>query len=658
MHSSPLKIQSLFFIAVWILFFCSCSKNQTQLENALKLAGANRGELEKVLNHYSEKVGDSLKLQSAIFLIENMPHHYTVESDVFNKYYLLADSIFRLPYGTAGTRNRLDSLHKTFSGALRHAFYNGYKKKDIEHITADYLIENIEQSYHQWREGSWAKHVTFEDFCEYILPYRFGTENIEDWRERLDNKFSGKIDWLNDYDQKKNSAYWSALNLNHELNKRGAYTPSLPIDHSVSYYESMKIGDCKDYALYAMFVMRACGIPVSIDYTPQWPNRSKRHIWNVLLNNNGKEVVFLGGDIGPGYPHYPSDKFAKIFRHTYAFQQNSLFSIKGNEEVPPNLDTPFIKDVSDKYFKGAEVDIRLPQEVKTTNRLAYLAVFDNRSWVPVQWGEIKRGGKIKFEKMGKSIVYLPVLYENNSIEGFYPPILVNDTCSVIPLVADTSIMQQLILKRKFPKITGVLDYSKRVVDAKIVASNNINFKDSIIAGIIRRNPLMEYDTLNIDTRDKYRYWKYLSPDSSFCNIAELKLIQSGKDISRDAHLAINGKHYGGRSVESAFDGDELTYYQSEQASGGWIILDFGKPVSIDYIRYIPRNDDNNVKQGDTYELLYWEDNNWQSMGVQVADTDSVVYNNAPTNALFLLKNHTRGSEERIFTYKDGLLEWW
>ena len=28
------------------------------------------------------------------------------------------------------------------------------------------------------------------------------------------------------------------------------------------------------------------------------------------------------------------------------------------------------------------------------------------------------------------------------------------------------------------------------------------------------------------------------------------------------------------------------------------------------------------------------------------------------SALFLLKNHTRGSEERIFTYNDGLLEWW
>lgn len=88
------------------------------------------------------------------------------------------------------------------------------------------------------------------------------------------------------------------------------------------------------------------------------------------------------------------------------------------------------------------------------------------------------------------------------------------------------------------------------------------------------------------------------------------------------------------------------------------MLDFGNPVNIDYIRYIPRNDDNNVKCGDTYELLYWDDNHWQSMGVVVSDADSVVYDNAPTNALFLLRNHTQGTEERIFTYEEGRQQWW
>jgi hypothetical protein len=34
------------------------------------------------------------------------------------------------------------------------------------------------------------------------------------------------------------------------------------------------------------------------------------------------------------------------------------------------------------------------------------------------------------------------------------------------------------------------------------------------------------------------------------------------------------------------------------------------------------------------------------------------YENAPINALFWLRNHTAGVEERIFTYENGEQVWW
>ena len=34
------------------------------------------------------------------------------------------------------------------------------------------------------------------------------------------------------------------------------------------------------------------------------------------------------------------------------------------------------------------------------------------------------------------------------------------------------------------------------------------------------------------------------------------------------------------------------------------------------------------------------------------------YFNAPSNALFLLKNQTKGKEERIFTYEEEKQVWW
>lgn len=219
MRVTRLKILLLSSVAFLILFFFSCNKKESSLETALQLAGSNRDELEKVLKHYSERTEDSLKLKSAVFLIGNMPYHYTIEDSVFYEYYHKADSVFKLNLRFSGTRDGLDSLYKDFASSLNNAFRKGFKKNDIEHITSEYLIHNIDYAYDIWQEGVWGKHVNFEDFLEYILPYRFGTEAIEDWRNRLEEKFSKKNEWLNDYDQKRHSAYWATLHLNHEFHK-------------------------------------------------------------------------------------------------------------------------------------------------------------------------------------------------------------------------------------------------------------------------------------------------------------------------------------------------------------------------------------------------------------------------------------------------------
>ena len=48
-----------------------------EINRVLFMAGKNRGELEKVLKHYSQNPADSLKLKAAEFLIINMPGKYS-----------------------------------------------------------------------------------------------------------------------------------------------------------------------------------------------------------------------------------------------------------------------------------------------------------------------------------------------------------------------------------------------------------------------------------------------------------------------------------------------------------------------------------------------------------------------------------------------------
>jgi len=50
---------------------------------------------------------------------------------------------------------------------------------------------------------------------------------------------------------------------------------------------------------------------------------------------------------------------------------------------------------------------------------------------------------------------------------------------------------------------------------------------------------------------------------------------------------------------------------------------------------------------------------WISLGKQIGTKSQVlIYKNVPSNALFWLRNHTRGKEERIFTYENGKQVWW
>ncbi|WP_291529169.1 hypothetical protein [Bacteroides sp. UBA939] len=66
-------------IAISIVISSSCENTYSHLEQALILAGENRPELEKVIAYYSSDRADSLKLEAALFLIENMPGHYSYE---------------------------------------------------------------------------------------------------------------------------------------------------------------------------------------------------------------------------------------------------------------------------------------------------------------------------------------------------------------------------------------------------------------------------------------------------------------------------------------------------------------------------------------------------------------------------------------------------
>jgi hypothetical protein len=175
------NILLILLTSVW-LFSCT---QPSRLEQALQFAGENRAELEKVLAHYSQNPADSLKYKAACFLIENMPFHYYYDSDELRavKEELCEIVSSREIYET----NVIPYLEERKGSLFRLA---SNRNNDAKTLSADYLIKNIEQSFHVWEQQVWGKYVPFQTFCNEILPYRIGDEALEEWRDTYITHFN------------------------------------------------------------------------------------------------------------------------------------------------------------------------------------------------------------------------------------------------------------------------------------------------------------------------------------------------------------------------------------------------------------------------------------------------------------------------------------
>lgn len=173
-----------FIIIFTLLLFFSCSEKNEKLEFALQQARSNRAELEKILNHYKN---DSLKYQSAVFLIENMPYYAYQESSKIDSIKNLMAHIFDRGNWTEQESQKGKYWQQTMQSVVKY---------DIQEIKAEQLIENIDYAFKVWQEKAWNKNLSFGDFCELILPYRIAEEPLTNWRKKYYEKYNPILDSL------------------------------------------------------------------------------------------------------------------------------------------------------------------------------------------------------------------------------------------------------------------------------------------------------------------------------------------------------------------------------------------------------------------------------------------------------------------------------
>lgn len=635
-------------------FALSCEASK--LEKALRAAGENRGELEKVLAHYAADPADSLKLRAARFLIENMPGHYSFADNAISAYYTAADHLLNVCYPLEQHRDSLERIAGEFPGLYGHLV------EDIETIRADYLIHNIEFAFGDWPAKRFLRHITFEQFCEYLLPYKVTElQPMDYWKDSLRGRYGRDYDSAPWPPRMEYSMAHAANVINSTINlriqERSIVSNTYPL-LAASNIDRLLFGTCDDYSILATAILRSEGIPCFKEDII-WLQKATGHSWYSIINNDGNVMLFKWGlPSSPEQTFFVNEPIAKVRRHVYSRNEKAAQYLEHcrHKAMYPDL---FQKDVTPEYIATSDIAVPVCDQRMKRKKWAYIAVFHDREWELVDFGRVKHR-KVRFENMGRNVVYLVFGYDGRTLFPVSDPFILQTDGTVEYLCPDKKAPRTISVSRKYPQSDHTFLVGQRMAGAKIEASDRPDFSDAVPIHELRQGE--QYRFIPVPAGSAYRYWRYAAPANSYCDISELELYLPGDSVpargfpvigTLEAHPALPGSTY-----DKAFDGDWLTSFSCAQADNAWLGIDFGRPANPEKVRCIPRSDDNGIRTGDEYELYYWSKEGWQSLGKQTGRTHELIYTGVPNSALLLLKNHTRGTEERIFTYEDGKQLWW
>ena len=372
-----------------------------------------------------------------------------------------------------------------------------------------------------------------------------------------------------------------------------------------------------------------------------------------------KTFLFLGSDSYPGrYDRY-GEKMAKVYRLTFAYQPESAAALneKWNEPLPQTLANPFIKDVSNEYFKGTTLTIKLSKSLQNRH-LVYLSVFNNENWIAIDHAIVSPNLEATFKHLGRDILYMPVYWGRNGAIPCGNPFLIERNGRIKYFESNKEKKITITIDRKYPIFGRIYDFAGSTVGGLIEASDSIVFNNAVKFASIDSIPSLWYNSIKInDNNRKYRYWRYKAPNGSKGNIAEISFFKNGKELVFKEPLC-DDMRYNKRKVNNAFDKKNITYYESIHSRGAWIGVDMGQSVSVDEIRLMPRNDDNHVEKGHLYRLEYFDKGYQVPIETKIANDNVITFDNVCSGALYILHDLTAGTEERIFSIDDGNIQWY
>lgn len=647
------RIIRILTMSAMSLFFIIAVKDDgkgwgAQLNYVLTISEDNNSEIVKALEYYEP---GSEKFRAMVYLLSNMAFKTSESPDA----------------NTAILRNlNLDSVY-----ASRHVYDIMAKEKllvkhrrDLNSIDSEYLVSNVEDAYNEWKSCKWADEIDFEIFCEYILPYNIDTEPVVYWRGFLRERYAEVIEEAATMEE----AYELICDL--KQRDRSGNKLDFPYMQDIRLMEKINDGDCGQRAMHLVYILRALGIPAALDFTPKWSNYGNNaHMWASLVKDEDSTYVKSRGRNGlidgsyevskyyidkESYPYSVDSlkKVAKIFRKPWG-KQIGLKNLKDGRSYMQQS-----KDVTHTYancINNAHISLW-----KGADSQPYLCVFNQSDgWLPICEVDVCGEKEVVSGAIKDDNVVVIGEYVDGALYIISNPHIVSFD-GIHELKPDKNRLRQITLRRKYMLLNRWLNRWGDAVGTKLETSANKFFSN--IDQVIDSIGPFPTEVVRLETQGKLNdYIRLMPAQGKYPVFSEIKLYDSyGSEILYNDYIVYA---YGGglenepTVTNSLTDGRESTTFYKQFPF--WVGIDISKcRQNLSMIEIILWNDENRIKQGCEYELFYFENGAWMSLGRKVSDKESLIFDDVPDNALLWLRNYSEGVEERVFTYDKNKQIWW
>ncbi len=476
-------ITSVNFAIGLFFFFSVCGCNQMNLpldiQNIIKNS-KNKSNLYATIDFFkSDK--DSLKLKAVYFLIRHMKdrRYAEWEFDINTSADKEQFDVYRYFAQAGDNREIISELKAELLKKYPQArFVPIAIKNDLESVTAQELTENVEYAFKAWRK-KWARGLTFEQFCEYILPNRIDAEPLRNWRKET---YESKINWIESLG--KESRFDLVTLVNDSLKKvygyrhiRSSYMPNVL---SIDQVDRLQGGVCNDLSTAGAYWMRAVGIPVVNEFTPCWGSiYGKGHAWLSFLNEDNVFQAFSPAFANPvkgSKMPPPKGRLAKIYRTTFSNHPESSPILPDTvyETIPGFLQTNNFIDVTNEYLETTDIKVKLSGERKKY-KYAYIAVPSENQWSVVAWTRIGKDENAVFKSMGTGILYLIVYSTKDGLMPASDPFYqVNNNDQIV--FNNESRSDELLRATLQKRLTSSFDEFKSGTSYNLYAWENGNWK--------------------------------------------------------------------------------------------------------------------------------------------------------------------------------------